>query len=256
MIVLLLFGTMLRRSFIATTSPRVLPFPAFLLLWMRNRSRHCASSFALICWSEQPPFPALADCGIVAISSTCWWMWMEPDKSRALVLLRTSERCQSRSVVWLRWRSLATQAANAEQWFGRAPRSCKRIPINGSARIAGTRQWGSAWRAPARLPGSNCLCEEASASSQPDPAPLRWRVWGYSCAERCSGDGVGHDCTESGLGPAGPSRSAGDAFAPSRSSLYPSSKRDDPGSVCLSLDPSGAWRTVCSPRHCDASGDG
>ena len=79
------------------------------------------------------PFPALAACGIVAISSTCWWMWMEPDKPLANVLFLTSQRCQSRSVVWLRWLSLATQAANAEKWFGRAPRSCKRIPINGSA---------------------------------------------------------------------------------------------------------------------------
>jgi len=63
--------------------------------------------------------------------------------------------------------------------------------------LRGTRQWGSAWRTPACLPGSHRLCDDPSASPLSDPAPLRWRVWGYRGAQRCSGDGVGRDCAES-----------------------------------------------------------
>jgi len=48
---------------------------------------------------------------------------MEPDKRLANVLFLTFRRCRTRIVVWLRWLHLATQATNAEKWYGRAPRS-------------------------------------------------------------------------------------------------------------------------------------
>jgi len=70
---------------------------------------------------------------------------------------------------------------------------------------SGARQWGSAWRTPA-CPAwvSHHLCDEPSASSIPDPTPLRWRVWRYSGAKLCAGDGIGRHCAESGLCQASP----------------------------------------------------
>ncbi len=108
---------------------------------------------------------------------------MEPDKQRALGLFLTFRRCQNRSVVWLRWRHLATRAVNAEKWFGRAPRSCKRIPINGSAPSQDQAMGISVENSSGQGPRGHHLCDEPSASSIPDPAP---RALAGMEIQRCS----------------------------------------------------------------------